>query len=345
MSYRGIDKLNQSLLKKMLISPKEFLIAKAKYEETEDSEEDHFVFGTALDIMLTGTKEEFENKFLKVPDSLKCTDTVKVIIENVFNTLLESASSIGVLGDYRPKILFQCKLQNYYGNWKDDTRIDSVIKSGSDYFDLLIKGKDKTLITNTEYSNAVTCMMALKSDPFTSIYCNKKMVPKTIEFIDKFIVEFEYEGVEIKGELDRIIIDHDKKAIIPTDFKSTGKDIIKGKTAFKNDFWLYRYDIQAATYTLGLSKHPFIMDLIEKGYVLESFRYIVVEKHLKNNPMIFKITSETLLIGLVGGELSNGRVMEGLSQAISRYKFATQNKAWDYPMEYYQNNGFILLEP
>ena len=63
MEYRELKKLNQSLLKKILVSPKAYLTAKNSYENQTESVEDHFVFGTAVDIMLTGTKEEFDKKF------------------------------------------------------------------------------------------------------------------------------------------------------------------------------------------------------------------------------------------------------------------------------------------
>jgi hypothetical protein len=43
--------------------------------------------------------------------------------------------------------------------------------------------------------------------------------------------------------------------------------------------------------------------------------------------------------------LSNGKRYEGLEQAIERFNYAVENDAWDYPMEYYLNDGVIYLEP
>jgi hypothetical protein len=339
MDYKEIDKLNQSLLKKILISPKEFLAAQNKYL-TGNSEEEHFVFGSVVDIMLTGTQEEFKQKYIKVPDSLKCSDTVKAIVQGVFEE--KSLSDFGLEHvSYRDVINKHCKFQNYQANWKDDTKIDKIIKEGSEYFDFLLKGVGKTIITESDYADAVACVIALKQDKWTSIYCNKKAIPKDVEFLDKFVVEFTRQGLDIKGELDRVVIDHGKKTITPIDFKYTGKSI----HAFQKDFWQYRYDFQAATYFIGLKETPFIKDLVEKGYVLGHFLYIVVERSLKNNPMIFKVSDDVLTIGLVGGERPNGYLYEGLGQAILRYQYAVENNAWDYPMEYYDNNGYILLEP
>jgi hypothetical protein len=339
MEYREITKLNQSLLKKILISPKEFLIAQARYEQT-DSEEDYFVFGSVLDIMLTGVKADFDAKYVVVPNSLKCSDTVKTIVQGIFEEVGSNKLPVNHTG-LKDVILKHCKYQNYQPNWKDDTKVEKIIKEGGEYYDFLQKGSGKTIISESDYVAATQCMMMLKQDPYTKGYCNRKVDPKNVEFLDKVIVEFEFHGLEIKGELDRVVINHATQRITPLDFKSTGKSI----NGFKFDFWQYRYDLQAATYTVGISQHPEIIKLIDLGYILEDFLYIVVEKDLKNAPRVFKVPKDVLQIGLVGGERSNGHLYEGLAQAIQRYEFAARNNAWEYPMEYYQNNGFILLEP
>src|SRR5690606_3814533 len=118
------------------------------------------------------------------------------------------------------------------------------------------------------------------------------------EFINKFIVHFEYLDEMLKGELDRLVIDHSIKIITPVDFKTTSKPIY----SFNTEFWKYRYDFQAATYTLGLKAHPLIKELLEKGYTLNSFKYIVVEKDLLHNPMVFNVPDEVINIGINGGE-------------------------------------------
>jgi hypothetical protein len=344
MEYAQIDKLNQSLLKKILVSPKSFLGEQARYKRNDTTTEDHFIFGTAVDIMLTGTYEEFESKFHKVPDSDSCSDTIKAIIKDVYDALDYMACEISVefdLTKHESIVLDHCKYQNYQGNWKDQTRVDKVIEQGSAYFDLLVKSKNKMMITETEYALARNAVMALKSDKYTKKFTDKKLDPKNLEFWDKPIIEFTFGDIEIKGELDRVIIDHHEKLIIPIDFKTTGKTV----NSFPHDFWAFRYDFQAGTYRHGLFQHPKVIDLIAKGYTVDNFHYIVVEKNLTNNPMIFIVGHDVEMIGVYGGTLTNGKRLEGLEQAVERYKFAVENNAWDYPMEYYLNDGLIYLEP
>jgi hypothetical protein len=326
----------------MLVSPKAFLQEKERYQKNEETTEDHFLFGTMVDIMLVGHKEEFDNKFHRIPDSIDCSDTVKNIVNNVFADAQEDrkeGEDLYPLDHYPDFILEHCNYQLYYNNLKDETRVKKIIDQGTKYFEILSQGMGKSMVTESEYAAAVNCMMALKSDQFTKKFVDRKLDPKNVEFLDRVVVEFELDGIEMKGELDRVAIDHSLKLIMPIDFKTTSKSILN----FESDFWYYRYDFQAATYKYGLQFHPKIQELLKDGYEMDPFRYIVVEKSLYNNPMVFVISQEATDVGMNGGELSNNKSYEGLRQAIHRYKYAEENNLWDYPMEYYENNGFIYL--
>jgi hypothetical protein len=330
MSYREMRGLNQSSLKKILVSPQEYL--KAINKQEDEATPEHFLFGTVVDIMLTGSKDEFDEKFVKIPDETKCSDAVKAIVDDVANF-----AQVEVLTDAREEILIICNNNNYQSNWKDDTRIDKIIKEGSEYFDLLKSIAGKTPITESEYAKAVNAVMALKADKYTQMYTRKQ---KDVEYLDKFIVCFGYEGEEIKGELDRVVINHKLKTITPIDFKTTGKSML----GFNYDFWQFRYDFQAAVYTYGLQRHSDIINLLGQGYTLNNFLYIVVEKSLIYNPQIFEVHKAITKIGWEGGTLSNGRRLEGFVQAVQRYQFATKNDAWDYSQEYYENEGKLFIE-
>jgi hypothetical protein len=337
MEYKEINALNQSILKKILISPQSFLQAQKKQAEPDDSSEEHFVFGSVVDIMLTGSREEFEKKFVKIPDETKCSDTIKGIIKEVYNDIAMSDAVDDSLDNYKLKVLEYANYANYQSNWKDDTRIDKIIKEGESYFELLKTIGNKTPITETDYAKAVVCVMALKGNKFTKPYTVLKSSPNNREFLDKFIIEFDYVGLKIKGELDRIVIDHTDKTITPIDFKTTGKPI----TGFVGDFWYYRYDFQSVVYLRGLYEHPDIKKLLESNYSLNPFLYIAVETNLVNQPMIFEVGEEASLIGFFGG-IVNNKKYEGFEKAIERYQYAVVNNAWDYPMEYYENKKIVI---
>jgi hypothetical protein len=332
MGYKEINALNQSILKKILVSPQNFLQAQKRQAEPDDSTEEHFVFGTVVDIMLTGSREEFEEKFVKIPDETKCSETIKGIVKSVYEEVSIDENEVESLEIYDIAILKYANYADYQRKWKDETKVDKIVEEGKSYFELLKTIGNKIPITETDYAKAITCLIALKSNEFTKPYTVLKSSLNDREFLDKFIIEFEYEGLKIKGELDRVIIDHTGKTITPIDFKTTGKPI----SGFVNDFWYYRYDFQATVYSRGLYEHPDIKKLLENNYTLNPFLYIAVETNLVSQPMVFEVSNEALQIGFFGG-IVNNKKYEGFEKAIARYQYATQNNAWDYPMEYYEN--------
>lgn len=336
IDYQTISALNQSTLKKILISPQEYIKAKERQLAKDESTEQHFVFGSLVDSLLTETKQDFDNKYAVVPDDTGVSETIAKIVKGVYDDMYEKTPTN--LEDYPGEILKHCNYELYQSRWKDETRFKKIVEQGSKYFDILKKCGTRTIITESEYAKAVNCVMALRSDKFTGPYCQKKSSDDHIEIIDKHVVQFKYSGLEFKGEIDRIIIDHKNQTITPIDFKTTGKSVLN----FENSFWHFRYDFQAAVYDLGLhlDKSERLQKYYQNGYSINRFLYIVVETHLNNNPMIFEITKTVLEVGIKGN-----KEYEGFNKAIERYKYATENDAWEYPMEYYkQGKNVISIE-
>lgn len=342
-NYKDIQALNQSILKKILYSPAEFKKAQEK-QNNEESSQDHFVFGTMVDIMLTGTRAEFDEKFIKVSEDIYPSDSVVRVVNGVFQEIVSENpedTNFFSFDAYSDKILQHCKYQDYYNNLKDETRVNKIFTAGVDYFMLLQNSVGKTIVTDIDYAKAVNCVMALKSDEFTKKYSDKnytKHSQEDLEYLDKVVITFEFENLNFKGELDRVVLDHDRKVITPIDFKTTSKNI----NGFKHEFWKYRYDFQAAVYRYGLAKQDFIQELMKVGYVMDDFLYIVVEKELNNSPMCFEVTKDIINIGLSGGKVDNN-YYEGFTQAVERYIYAENNNKWQYPKEYYVNNGRMSL--
>ena len=338
VDYKTISALNQSTLKQILISPRAYVEAKERQLAKVESNEQHFIFGSLVDMMLTESKEDFDKKYAVVPDDTGVSETIAKIVKGVYDDMYEKTPT--ALEDYPEEILQHCNYELYQSRWKDETRFKKIVEQGSKYFDILKKCGTKTIITESEYAKAVNCVMALRSDKHTSKYCQKKSNDPNIEIINKHVVVFEHDGLEFKGELDRIIVNHQEKTITPIDFKTTSKSVLN----FENSFWHFRYDFQAAVYTLGLTKDKSYDDRLKsyyhEGYSFKPMLYIVVETFLKNPPMVFEISKEAINTGLYGNVDKVPKIkenLEGFYQAIKRFKYATENNAWEYPMEYDTN--------
>ena len=333
MKYREIDKENQSSLKKILDSPKAYL--KSKKPRKDEDNPDHFIFGDILDMMICGEKDEFDEKYLVVKDEIKCSDSIKEVIE-IFFDRTKGAPASTIFHSARDLLLKICKEVGYGQSWKEDTVISKLEKEGGPYYKFLCDAIGKIPVSDLEYAKVINCVASLKASEFTAPYMKRI---KGQEFFSKLVIQFEYAGVEMKGELDRVIIDHNVRTIQPIDFKSTGKS----NYGFQYDFWKFRYDFQAGTYYYGLRVQPDIKALVDKGYTLLPFLYIVAEKESINSPFVFEITDDVLRIGLYGGTRSNGKVMEGLAHAIERLKWHTKNDKWDYPKEH-EIDGKLKIE-
>tara|TARA_R110002167_G_scaffold97959_4_gene258092 strand:+ start:1550 stop:2596 length:1047 start_codon:yes stop_codon:yes gene_type:complete len=337
IDYQTISALNQSTLKQMLISPQAYIKAKERQLARVESTEQHFVFGSVVDMLLTESKEDFDKKYAVIPDDTGVSETVGKIVQGVYD-YVKVLPTILDLDQQSTTILECCNFENYQAKWKDETRVNKIIDQGSKYFDILKKSGTKSIITETEYAKAVNCVMALRSDKHTSKYCQKKSSNPDIEIINKHVVVFEHRGLEFKGELDRVIVDHKEKVIIPIDFKTTSKSVLN----FENSFWFYRYDFQAAVYSLGLSldKSERLQKYYQDGYSIKPILYIVVETFLNNPPMVFEISKSAIDVGLYGNihPKTDPKIKgnhEGFQQAIDRFKYATDNDAWDYNREYH----------
>ena len=331
MEYKTINKQNQSLLKEILKSPQAYLRAQERYMNEDDTTPAYFVFGNAVDHFLTEDLE-FTDKFHIMGNSV-ISETIRKVVDYVF---AEVGGEYGdLLENCKDSIVRACGYQEYGQAWKEETRIAKVIATGSVYYKDLIKSKGKTVISQEDYAKAVTCHASMVSDSYISKYL--KPGPNQ-QLIKKQVIQFEYRTVECKGELDLVFIDHDKKTITPLDVKTIGTSVY----GFLYNFWKYRYDFQAAVYSFGLACQ--FEDLIKQGYYVLPFKFIVCEKDSYNKPLIYSVSEDILNIGMDGGSNSDGRSYEGFEQAIERYLFHIEKDLWDYPMEYYENNGELIID-
>ena len=327
MEYRTIDKLNQSLLKKILKSPQAYLRAKEKYkEEDDDVTPEHYIFGNAVDHLAT-EDIEFTDKFYIMGDS-PISDTVRKIVNHVWSEVM-----VNDLDDAYESIVRACGYEKWGQSWKEETRVEKIIKQGNEYFQSLRQSVGKTIISHTDHGKAVICHASMIADPYISKY----LCPNSNQqLLKKKVIEFEYRDIEFKCELDLVFIDHDRKIITPIDVKTIGTSVY----SFPYNFWKYRYDFQAAVYTYAI--HAAMSDLIDKGYKVDLFKFIVCEKESYNKPMIYTTNNDILNIGMNGGTSPNGTSYEGFEQAIERYKYHMEKDNWDYSMEYYESGEMSL---
>jgi hypothetical protein len=332
-SYRTMAGINQSSLKKILSSPYAYL---KEINRTQESDESHFVFGSLVDDMLLAPKT-VADKYYKMEAS-KTPDGIKSIVRYVYDMVREEEGTVSLEHDMMNDIILKgCEVYNWNSNWGAEAKLRNVKEKGLAYYHSLQQAEGKRVVPADEYNQAVLCKSALVADKYISKY----LTPTADCTLYRHkVLSFMVAGEECKGEVDLVYINHKEKTIQPIDFKTTGVSL----SGFNYEFWKYRYDFQCAFYTEGLQQDPEIKQLMSDGYQINNFQYIVVEKSLQSKPMIFTVPTEVVVIGRVGGELKNGRKLEGFVQAMKRLKFHRDQDLWDYPMEYYEQHGTLYIE-
>ena len=331
MEYKLIDKENQSLLKELLVYPGKYLDKKERYKANEKTTDESLLFGNVVDHHLSEDSPVEDSYYIM--DAPTISEKMVKIIDHVFEEMDGWKDN---LEDCEEAILRACKYENYQSRWKDETRINDVIKQGSDYFKSLLASSGKTIISQELYTRSVNSKDAVLNDLYTGSYFKPN---ENQQLLKKVVIEFEYLSVELKCELDFVFIDHATKEITPLDLKTMSRPVY---TFVYNNFWPYRYDFQAAVYSFACEFK--FKELIDKGYKVMPFTFLVVESFLKNKPLRFICSEEVLEIGMNGGSLTNGRVYEGFQQAIDRYIYHSSNNEWDYSMEYIKDGGEYLIE-
>lgn len=239
-SYRNTWAVSQSMLKKWtFMSPKQW---KKRYIDNfndDDKDEDYFTFGSLVDILLF-TPEELDKRFYIGKEKIP-SEAIAWIIKEYYKELslinkktqelnevlpfLENLIMVEL--DSSPNLLIQCA-NNYvdsdgkYGwqkNWKDETRIKSILEKGKEYFDSIKEADGRKVISPEQNFLALEIKNILQQDNNTKDY----FIPTSEnELIFQLEIFTEYcEELPVKGALDILRINHKDKTIQIADFKTS----------------------------------------------------------------------------------------------------------------------------
>lgn len=312
--YLSTKAISQSKLKKILSHPSNYL------DDNSDSEFDepkaNIAIGDGVDILLTQNEDAFFEQFH--------ISTVE--------------RPTGQMGDYVWSLFVHRENPNaeeiayQEAGFKRDT-LDKVKQrfelEGLQYFQDLVEGEKKTVITPQQFAQIQMAKETLLTHPFTSKYFRNT---ERYEVHYQYPIYFTYDGYECKGLLDMLIVDKQERAVFPVDIKTTNYKI----DSWVGNFWSLRYDFQAAFYTHGIlfsdTLHKFNCDKVG------TFRFIVVNQTNPSNPLVFEAKPEIIKFGYEGGKMIS-KEYEGFSQAIKRLSWHTENDLWEYRMEDYMSGG------
>lgn len=319
-NYRQLEGISQSLLKKLWTEPKYYLNA-------PESNESYFLFGSIVDCLVT-EPDNFNDKYVVAVSTP--TDTVKAIIEEY----------VEITEDYElveeEALINFAKNKSYESRMVDMTKYLAKLKNETTltYLKFLSESTGKTIIDSEMYLNAKNAVNVLKQDEYTKWIFDDT----TYNIYNKVVIQFYIDGRLCKAEIDRVLVHKKTDEIFPLDIKTTGKAII----GFNNEFFSYRYDVQAAWYKAALTKWT-TETLGINNPVINDFYFVVVESNQNPKARVFVANSRIMNNAVTGFKDKYGVFKEGINQLLERLDFH-EIYGFEYPSDYLKNGGVYIIE-
>lgn len=321
--YNKPFQFSYSSLNKLLWNPQAFYqtYVLGNREERTDA---HLVNGKIIHALLL-EEAKFHDQFIVSPANLP-TGSTKTVVDSVYRHARELQSN----GDERVEfteftdaVLDVLKDINLHQSLKtDQQRIDKIYTPEAiNYWNFLKVKGNKTLIDQENYEFCKTAVDLIKTDYklCTLLGCN------VTEFENKEVFnEIPLEcGINdkafgLKGIIDNLVFDHDKKMIYINDVKTTSKDL----KDFPETIEFYSYWLQAAIYsTIVAMKY---MHLIEAGYTMK-FHFVVIDRSYNAYP--FPVSDNTM----------NGWFTK-LTEVLDKANWHYENKNYTLPYDFAVGN-------
>lgn len=227
-------------------------------------------FGSAVDSLITGGEEEFNDRFM-VAEYPPTPDSIITIVKDLFN---ENIGNFAKITDIPDDTVLNTALKfNYQNNWKPETRVRVIKEKGAAYYKLLHIATSKTLLDTKTYTDVLNTVEALKTSEATKWYFQMDNPFEDIERLYQLKFKATIDDIDYKCMADLIVIDHKAKTIQPVDLKTSSKK----EWDFFKSFIDWRYDIQSRLYwriiSLNMRKDSYF-----KNFKLLPYKFIVVNR-------------------------------------------------------------------
>jgi hypothetical protein len=317
--YKKPFEFSYSSLNKLLWNPQAFYQIYV-LGNREEKTESYLVNGKIIHCLLL-EPEKFNDQFIVSPAKLP-TDSTRSVVDRVYAHAVElqaNGDARTEFTDFSDAVLDVLKDINLHQSLKtDQQRIDKMYTAEAmNYWEFLKAKGNKTLIDQETYDFCKTGVDLIKMNPEICdlIGCNITDFSNKEVFNELFVnAQMNNKPFGVKGIIDNLVIDHDKKIIYINDIKTTSKDL----KDFPSSIEFYNYSLQAAMYCslIGIK----FINLIDRGYELK-FHFVVIDRSYQ--VYAFPVSENTLNNWL-------SALMTGLEKAEWHYI----NKNYDLPYDF-----------
>ena len=222
-------------------------------------------FGSAVDSLITGGQEEFDERFI-VAEFPSTPDSIIKIVKSLFSQYGDSYRSLITIPD--DAIIKETEYQSYQMNWKPETRAKVIKEKGADYYNLLFIAGNRTILDTTTYQDVCNAVRALKESESTKFYfADNNPFEPNIERLYQLKFKACLGGIEYRCMFDELIIFHDTKEIQPLDLKTSCKRLDR-EWDFPSHYIEWFYEIQNRLYV------RILQDVISKDEYFKDFKIL-----------------------------------------------------------------------
>lgn len=176
-------------------------------------------FGSAVDSIITGGQEEFDERFM-VAEFPSTSDTVTKIVKSLFSQYGNKYRNISLIPDNL--VIVETESSNYQMNWKPETRAKVIKEKGEDYYSLLFLAGDRIVLDTQTYKDVCNAVSVLKNSESTKFYFaeNNPFEPE----IERFY-QLKFKGtfycITYRNMADLLVVNHKEKWVLPIDLKTS----------------------------------------------------------------------------------------------------------------------------
>jgi hypothetical protein len=245
-------------------------------------------FGSAVDALITGGQEEFDNNFI-VADFPTIPESIEKMVRLLFDEFCITHRSLKEIPD--EEIIGRTETYKYQLNWRPETRAKVIREQGEEYYSLLYASGDKKILDTATKEQVDNAVKALKNSSATKFY-----FASNNQFDQRWVREYQLKfkatlnGVNYRCMADLVTTDHENKIVYPIDLKTSSHT----EWDFFESFIQWRYDIQARLYW-RIIRDNMDRDPVYKDYELADYRFVVVNKKTLT-PLVWKF-EDTKKIG------------------------------------------------
>lgn len=251
----------------------------------------HLVQGKVIHALLL-EEQRFDELFIVSPANLP-TGNLRTVIDRVFyhhTELSRNGDPREKLEDFQDAVLDVMKDMNYHQNLKtDQQRLDKILTAeGYSYWAFMKMRGGKTLIDQEthDYCKTAVELVRMNKEVCKLIGSDLTEFDNREVFNERFMQhDLKEKNFGIKGIIDNIVVDHDKKTIFINDIKTTGKDL----KDFPETVNAFSYWMQATMY-VSLACMTF-RELMDRNYDIR-FHFVVIDRTFQT--YAFPVSHETL---------------------------------------------------